>query len=559
MPKYLCPEPIPIKNREWPDRTIAKSPIWCSVDLRDGNQALPVPMTPQKKLSYFKALCRIGFKEIEVGFPSASQDDFDFVRELIDCGHVPDDVRISVLTQARKHLIDRTVESLKGVRKAIIHCYVATSDLHGRVVFGKSRDDVRKMAVDGTKMILDAAASAGFAGNIAYEFSPEEFTDSDPDFVVDVCNQVKQAWGKSEKRDFILNLPATVERRPPYQYADMIEYFKKHYAYCSETTVSLHAHNDQGCAVAATEMALLAGGERVEGTLFGHGERTGNVDLVTMALNLHSRGIATGLDFSDMSGIVRIVESASGILVHPRHPYAGELVFTAFSGSHQDAIRKGMQSKKKAQEIFHCAWKVPYLHVDPSDLGRRYERLIRINSQSGKGGAAYVLENEFGYLPPKNMHPDIGDAVQKLADDSQKEVSSFELLNVFKETFFNVKGPYLLDKFRISASGSTNNVVKMKLSLMINGKKGELDGEGNGPISAAVHALKHHKEVPDFVLEDFSEQALGVTADATAVAYVGIKIAGDSRLFYGAGENPNIEHAAIHAVFSALNRAAKRE
>lgn len=556
LPKYLYPEPIQIKNRKWPDKKILAPPIWCSVDLRDGNQALPVPMNPQKKLSYFKMLCRIGFKEIEVGFPSASQDDYNFVRELIEGNYVPDDIRISVLTQARKHLIEKTVESLKGVKNAIIHCYVAASDLHGRIVFGKTRDDVMKMAIDGTKMISDSVRNAGLEKKIAYEFSPEEFTDSDLNFIIELCCAVKKTWGKSAKNDFILNLPATVERRPPYQYADMIEYFISKYPYGAETTISIHAHNDQGCAVAATEMALLAGGERVEGTLFGHGERTGNVDIVTLAMNLYSRGISTGLDFSDMNSIVRIVESASGISVHPRHPYAGELVFTAFSGSHQDAIRKGMSAKKKAQELFHCAWKVPYLHIDPSDIGRKYERLIRINSQSGKGGAVYVLENEFGYLPPKNMHPEIGEVVQRLADRTQKEVSAAELLSVFKETFFNVKGPYQLEQFRIVSSNKNQEHIKAKLSVSVNGRKIEIEGQGNGPVSAAVHALKSIKDMPEFILEDFSEQALGITADATAVAYVGLKFTNSIKVYYGAGEHSNIEHAAILAIFSALNRAA---
>ncbi len=558
IPKYLYPEAVPLKNRKWPDRKITKAPAWCSVDLRDGNQALPVPMNPQKKLNYFKMLCRIGFKEIEVGFPSASLDDFNFVRELIQCGYIPGDVRISVLTQARKHLIDKTVESLSGVREGILHCYLATSDLHGGIVFGKTRRDVLKMAVDGTKLAVDSIGNAGMTGKIAYEFSPEEFTDSDIDYVIDLCEAVKEAWGKSTKHSFILNLPATVERRPPYQYADLIEYFCGKYKYLSETTISLHTHNDQGCAVAATEMAILAGGERVEGTLFGHGERTGNVDIVTIAVNLQSRGIAPGLDMSDLKSIVRIVEAASGIQVHPRHPYAGELVFTAFSGSHQDAIRKGISSLKKAQDSFHCGWKVPYLHIDPSDLGRKYERLIRINSQSGKGGAAYVLENEFGYLPPKNMHPEIGDAVQQFADKTHKEVSSMELLTVFKETFFNAKGPYRLDKFRIVASEKSPDKIRAKLTVAINGRKCELEGEGNGPVSAAVHALKSQKDMIDFVLEDFSEQALGITADATAVAYVAIRRpANGKRSFYGAGEHSNIEHAAILAVFSAINRSSQ--
>ena len=352
MMKYPIPEKIPVQNREWLNRELTKAPIWCSVDLRDGNQALPMPMNPEKKLEYFQLLCAIGFKEIEVSFPSASQDDFDFVRNLIEKKLIPSDVRISVLTQAREPLIRRTVESLIGVDRAILHLYVATSDLHERIVFGKTHEETLNMAVEGTKLVRRFLKEYGLEGKIAYEFSPEEFTDSDIDFVLDLCIAVKEAWGKSTKRDFILNLPATVERRPPWHYADMIAYFIRNYPWMDETTISVHSHNDQGCAVAATEMTLLAGAERVEGTLFGHGERTGNVDLVTLALNLKSLGIDPKLDFSNLPKIAKAVEEASGIEVHQRHPYAGQLAFTAFSGSHQDAIRKGFERRKESQELF---------------------------------------------------------------------------------------------------------------------------------------------------------------------------------------------------------------
>ena len=556
-PKYEYPRSVPVKSRKWPDSQLKKAPIWCSVDLRDGNQALPVPMTPEKKHRYFKMLADIGFKEIEVGFPSASQDDFDFTRKLIQENLIPKGVRISVLTQARKNLIDRTVESLAGVKDAIIHCYVATSDLHGNIVFDKTREDVKKMSVEGTRMIVKAIEKAGLK-NIAYEFSPEEFTDTDIDFAVEICEAVKEAWGKCEKHNFILNLPATVERRPPYQYADMIEYFIGKYKYMKETTVSVHAHNDQGCAVAATEMSLLAGADRVEGTLFGHGERTGNVDIVTLALNIHSRGIKTGLDFSDMNMIVKTVEGASGLPVHQRHPYAGELVFTAFSGSHQDAIRKGLSagSRKKAEEIFHLAWKVPYLHIDPADIGRKYERLIRINSQSGKGGVVFILEQDFGYRPPKEMHPEIGAAVQAYADKKKKEITSDELNEIFKKSFIDVKGPYALDDFHIVSELNRGETVCANISVTINGSKRELTGEGNGPVSAAVKALKTQKDVIEFIINDFSEQSMGQSADATAVAYVSVKRGSDGKIFYGVGIHSNIEQAALRAVFSALNRAA---
>jgi len=554
-PKYRCPEKIALKNRKWPDKVLSSAPVWCSVDLRDGNQSLPIPMGPQQKLEYFRLLTRIGFKEIEVGFPSASQDDFNFVRELIEGNHIPDDVRISVLTQSRKHLIERTIESLEGVKQAILHCYLATSDLHGQIVFGKNRDEVKKMSFDATKIISKSIANAGMSGSIAYEFSPEEFTDSDIDYVIDICTGIKEIWGKSTKRDLIFNLPATVERRPPYQYADMIEYFCTKYPYLSETSVSLHAHNDQGCAVAATEMALMAGADRVEGTIFGHGERTGNLDICIFALNLYSRGIETGLDFSNMPEIVDLIERVSGIPVHPRHPYAGQLVFTAFSGSHQDAIRKGMESKEKASKLFKQGWKVPYLHIDPADIGRSYEKLIRINSQSGKGGAAYVLEHDFGIYPPKGMHPEIGSIVQAVADEKGTEINSAELLEIFRNNFINAQGPYSLVKFSRVAEDSDNETVTVKLSVKMEDKLLELKGKGNGPISAVVQAIHKSRSFIEFILDDFSEQTLGHSADAKAMAYVGIRRTSDNRMFYGAGEHSNIDMAAILAVFAALNRA----
>ena len=552
--KYNYPEAIQIKHRQWPDQKTEKAPIWTSVDLRDGNQALPIPMNPQKKLEYFKLLVKIGFKEIEVGFPSASQDDFDFVRQLIEENLIPDDVKISVLTQARSNLIDRTVESLKGAKQAIVHCYVATSDLHGRFVFGLDHNAVKQMAVAGTQMIVDAIACAEMTGKIGYEFSPEEFTDSDIDFVIEVCEAVKETWGESKKEDFMLNLPATVERRPAYQYADMIEYFCSNYKYRAETTISLHAHNDQGCAVAATEMALLAGADRVEGTLFGHGERTGNLDVATLALNLMARGIDPCLDFSDMSKIVRVVEDASGIEVHPRHPYAGQLVFTAFSGSHQDAIRKGMDIKTEIANHFACGWKIPYLHIDPADIGRSYEKLIRINSQSGKGGIAFLLENEFGIYPPKAMHPEIGKVVQQTVDASGDEIDSNDLRRIFEDNFVNISGKYCLVKYwRMEASRP--DLVAIKVTTQISGEDIILEGEGNGPISAVVHALKSCDKVIDFVLDDFSERSLGRSADAAAMAFVGIRLDEKGCMIYGAGEDSNIDRAAINALFSALNRA----
>ncbi len=554
--KYVPAKPIELKNRQWPSRVIEKAPIWTSVDLRDGNQSLPIPMNPEKKLQYFRMLVDIGFKEIEVGFPSASQDDFDFVRTLIENDLIPDDVCISVLTQARKHLIARTIESLKGAKQAIVHCYVATSDLHGRFVFGMDHAKVLQMAIDGTQMVKDAIAEAKLDFPIRYEFSPEEFTDSDPDFVVELCSRVKECWGEvGDKRDFILNLPATVERRPPNHYADMIEYFINNYPYMDQTTVSLHAHNDQGCAIAATEMALLAGADRVEGTIFGHGERTGNLDIMVLAMNLYSRGIDTGLDFSNLERIVKIVENCSGIDVHPRHPYAGQLVFTAFSGSHQDAIRKGMDRRSDISGYFEQGWKMPYLHIDPADVGREYEKLIRINSQSGKGGIVFVLEKDFGIFPPKSMHAEIGKVIQRYMDEKGGEIDSKELYDVFFKNFVNTEGKYAYHDYSRDILKNSGDLIGVSFKWVNNGVERQLKGVGNGPISAVVNALKTDEKLFDFSLEDFSERSMGSDADAKAIAFVGIRIADSGKMIYGVGVHSNIDRAAIAALISALNRS----
>jgi 2-isopropylmalate synthase len=553
---YRYPDPIPLKNRQWPNNMIKKAPIWCSVDLRDGNQALPIPMNPAQKKEYFQMLTKAGFKEIEVSFPSASQDDFDFVRILIEEKLIPKDVKISVLTQARKHLIDKTIEALTGIEKGILHLYVAASDLHSQIVFNKTRKEVIQMAVDGTIMVVDALEKAGLRNKISYEFSPEEFTDCDLDYIIKMCERVKEAWQPKYKGDFIVNLPATVERRPPNHYADMVEYFCKNYKYRNETIISLHAHNDQGCAVAATELALLSGADRVEGTLFGHGERTGNVDIISSALNLQSRGINTGLNFSSLTKIKETVENISKINVHPRHPYAGELVFTAFSGSHQNAIRKGMLLKNKASEIFKTKWKVPYLHIDPSDAGKKYESLIRINSQSGKGGAAYVMEKDYGLRLPKVMHPELGALIQKIADKSGNEISSEEIYNLFNSNFVNIEKPY---KF-ISAERLHNkelDKVSVKTIFKIDRELKNIDGTGNGPISAVVTALRKSNIFTEYLIEDYQEQSLGQGADATAIAFVRIKKKAGSKIVFGAGQHSNIDWAAIKALFSAINRIEK--
>ena len=471
---------------------------------------------------------------------------------------IPDDVKISVLTQARKHLIDKTAEALRGVKAGIIHCYVAASDLHGRFVFNMDHEKVRNMAIEGTKMVMAAIECNGLTGKVGYEFSPEEFTDSDIEFVIDMCKALKEVWGPSKKEDFILNLPATVERRPPYHYADMIEYFCRKYPYLDETTISIHAHNDQGCAVAASEMAIMAGAERVEGTIFGHGERTGNLDISTLALNLFSRGVDPELDFSNMEHVVDVVESASGIDVHPRHPYAGRLVFTAFSGSHQDAIRKGIERRNEISEYFQQGWKIPYLHIDPADLGRAYEKLIRINSQSGKGGVVYVLEHDFGIYPPKQMHPEIGSAVQAYADAKGDEINVNEVFQVFEDRFVNIKGRYKLESFKRNFDVDVgDDGICMIVNITIDDEPYCLHGCGNGPISALVHALRESEEVINFKLDDFSEKTLGHDADAAAIAFIGVRL-DDGSMVYGAGRDSNIDRAAAYALFSALNRADRK-
>jgi len=503
-------------------------------------------------------LCEIGFKEIEVGFPSASQDDFDFVRQLIEGGHIPADVKISVLTQAREHLIKRTVESLAGVKQAIIHCYVATSDLHGRFVFNSDHQQVLDMAIAGTRMVRDYVDAAGMTDVIAYEFSPEEFTDSDLDFVIEVCKKVKETWGKSAKPDFILNLPATVERRPPNQYADMIEYFIGNYPYMDESTISIHAHNDQGCAVAASELALLAGAERAEGTIFGHGERTGNLDILVLAMNLYSRGIETGLDFSNLPKIVDIVEHASGIDVHCRHPYAGKLVFTAFSGSHQDAIRKGMDRRKEIGNYFGQGWKIPYLHIDPRDVGRNYEQLIRINSQSGKGGVAYVLEKEFGIFAPKAMHPAIGAAVQKVTDKLGGEITAQTVRDIFEDNFVNLNTPYHISEYSRITQNIAEGQVEVQFKLRCGDAEEVITASGNGILSAVTSGLQNCSLVPGFTLVDYSEHTMGKDKNATALAFVGIRLQDGKKLVYGAGSHPDIARTAVAALVSAINCAVRK-
>ncbi len=553
-PKYKVPESIDLPARLWPSQTLSVSPAWCSVDLRDGNQALPNPMDPDQKMEYFQLLCEIGFKEIEVGFPSASQDDFDFFRNLIENDHIPEDTFIMGLTQCRPHLIERTFEAFKGVKQGIVHAYIASSDLHMKQVFGMDRAGTLKAAVEATRQISELADTMPNS-DIRYEFSPEEFTDTDPSFCLELCQAVFEAWGKATpEKPMILNLPATVERRPPNHYADMIEWFCANFPQRDCVKISLHSHNDQGMAVAATELALMAGADRVEGTLFGHGERTGNVDLVTVASNLFSRGIETGLDFSDLGRVAETVERLTSMPIYYRQPYAGEYAFTAFSGSHQDAINKGMHRLDKAGELFGMKWKVPYLHVDPSDLGRSFERMIRINSQSGKGGIAWVLEQEYGIEVPKAMQPQLREEVQAYSDEAAREITAEEVHTIFQEKFVNPAGPFELIAYWPRPDDQDPTFIHGEVKMRIHGEETTVTADGNGPVSAFVNAVQKGVGI-DFGVDNYHEQAVGKGADAQALAYVPLKLK-DNGIVFGVGSDSNIDQAAVKAIIAGLNRIA---
>jgi 2-isopropylmalate synthase len=552
--KYSIPSAIDIPDRRWPGRTLTEAPAWCSVDLRDGNQALPNPLAPDEKLEYFRLLCEIGFKDIEVAFPSASQVDFDFTRRLIEGGHIPDDVYIMGLSQCRGHLIDRTVEAMRGIPRGIVHLYIATSQLHMEQVFGLTASQTIDKAVESVAQVRDLAATMGDS-DIRLEFSPEEFTDTDLPFALDICNAVFETWGQaSEERPLIFNLPATVERRPPNQYADMIEWFNRRFTPREKIVISLHSHNDQGMAVASTELALLAGAQRVEGTLFGHGERTGNVDITVLANNLRSRGVDPGLDFSNLPRVAGTVERLTGMKVYYRQPYAGEYVFTAFSGSHQDAIRKGLRKHSEARAA-GGGWKIPYLHIDPADVGRKFERLIRINTQSGKGGAAWVLEQDYGLQPPREMHPEIGRAVQAYSDKVGREVTGEEVHQVFMDEFVSPPGPYELIGYWPRPDDADPTQIHGLVRIRIDGEVREVVADGNGPISAFVAGMRK-LGAARFSIEDYDEQAIGKGAEATAVAYVPMRLEADGVL-YGVGFDTNIDQAAVRAIVAGLNRIAR--
>lgn len=548
---YARPNDIEKHDRKWPDQQITRSPIWNAVDLRDGNQALADPMNPKQKREYFRLLCDMGFKEIEVGFPSASADDFNFCRELIEQEMIPDDVTISVLTQARPHLIEKTIESLRGVRRGIVHFYIATSELHYRFVFNLERQQLIDTARQATQQIRDGAATLE-GSDIRLEFSPEEFTDTDLDLAVEICEAVVDTWDPADGEQVILNLPATVERRMPNEYADMIEAFRERLQAPEKSCISVHVHNDMGMGVASTMQSLMAGADRVEGTLFGHGERTGNVDLVTVALNLQYLGIDTGLDFSKLDEIRQTVERVTSMPVHARHPYAGELVFTAFSGSHQDAIHKGLARRDELVDHFG-AWKVPYLHLDPGTLGRRFERFIRINSQSGKGGIAHVLERDHRVKMPRWVQIEFAKHVQQVADSSSRELTSEELWKLFQEAYVRPDEPIKLLNYWPRPSDEDPQIIEGELHVIYHGERHELSDTGNGPVSAFVHAVRRLIAVPEFNLVDYEEETRGRSADAEAVCFVRLQVKREEASQIGVGFGSNIDQAAVRAVLSGLN------
>jgi 2-isopropylmalate synthase len=541
--KYRAFGPIDIVDRTWPNRVIASPPAWCSVDLRDGNQALIEPMDAARKRRMFDMLVKIGFKEIEVGFPAASQTDFDFVREIIEQGLVPEDVTIQVLTQARPELIARTYESVRGAHRAIVHVYNSTSAAQRRVVFRTDRAGIIDIAVRGATVVREHAERQGGTDWI-FEYSPESFTATELDFAVEICDAVNAVWEPTPRHKSILNLPATVEMATPNIYADQIEWFLRHIKHRDSIVLSVHPHNDRGSAVAAAELALMAGAERVEGTLFGNGERTGNVDIVTLALNLYSQGIDPKLDFSNINEAARCTEACNQLPIHPRHPYVGDLVFTAFSGSHQDAIKKGLAARSDAD-----IWDVPYLPIDPSDLGRSYDSIIRVNSQSGKGGVAYLLERDFQLVLPRRLQIEFSQVVQSAADITGKELTSQEIWDLFSAEYLATRVPFVYRSHQLAASTDGADSERLTLQVENAGRVETWLGAGSGPIDAMVKAIA----LPFDVLS-YEEHSRGQGSAAKAVSYIEITTR-SRRTLFGAGMHPNIITASLLALLSAVNRA----
>ncbi|MBF0287642.1 MAG: 2-isopropylmalate synthase [SAR324 cluster bacterium] len=546
---------VELSNRQWPSNIIDLAPIWCSVDLRDGNQALSNPMTIEQKLEIFNLLVALGFKEIEIGFPAAADVEFAFLRKLVEDHLIPEDVTIQVLTQTRAHLIEKTFEAIQGVPRAIVHLYNSTSTVQRRVVFDSNRKGIIGIAVEGAEL-AHACAKSLQGTKIMFQYSPESFTGTELDFAVEICEAVMGVWQPTSDEPVILNLPATVEMSTPNIFADQIEWFGKHLQNREAVILSVHTHNDRGTGVAASELALMAGAQRVEGTLFGNGERTGNLDIVTMALNMFSQGVDPKLDFSDIQKIVAVYEQCTGMFVHPRHPYAGDLVYTAFSGSHQDAIRKGMLAHKKQEST---NWEVPYLPINPQDVGRTYESIIRINSQSGKGGVAYVMEQEFGYQLPKAMHSEFAEVIQHVSEKTGEEVSSSVIARCFHEEYLLLNQPMVLNNCQIhTTSSNTDSLVTTKVCALIQVDHQEQSfiGTGNGPIDAFCNAIRKNQDI-DFKLVSYHEHALEEGSSAHAVAYV--QIESGEKKYFGVGKDTNISLASIKSVLSAVNRAFAAE
>ena len=546
---------ISLPDREWPNKEITKAPIWCSVDLRDGNQALIEPMVVEEKIEFFNLLVKLGFKEIEIGFPSASQIEYDFLRQLVDRKLIPDDVTVQVLVQCREHLIERTFESLQGVKRAVVHIYNSTSTLQRDVVFGKSKEEIKQIAIEGTRMVKKYVEN--FPGEIILEYSPESFTGTELEYALEVCSAVQDEWKPTKENKIIFNLPATVEMNTPNVYADQIEWMDKHFKDRENIILSVHPHNDRGTGVAASELALLAGADRVEGTLFGNGERTGNVDILNIAYNMFSQGINPMLNIENVNEIIEVYERCCKMPIGDRHPYAGKLVFTAFSGSHQDAINKGITAMHNRG---NKTWEVPYLPIDPADVGRDYEPIVRINSQSGKGGVAFVMDTYFGYKLPKGMHKEFADIIQVIAE-AHGEVAPDTIMEKFCEEYLTYKTPneypFTFTSSRFSdvddtPCGDTNVVLNFKYE----NKEILVESTGNGPIDAVKNAL-HNETGVDFKILDYSEHALGEGSNAKAAAYVSILDLKTGKATYGVGQSTNITRASIRAVFSALNRLAR--
>ena len=545
--KYSAFKPIDLKNRNWPNKLIEKAPIWCSVDLRDGNQALIEPMGAERKNRMFDLLCKLGFKQIEVGFPSASKTDFDFVRDLIENKKIPSDVNIQVLTQAREELIINTFDSLKGASKAIVHFYNSTSTLQRRVVFDQDKDGIKKIATDAAELIK-RLATENTSTEWTFEYSPESFTGTELEYAREVCDEVVEILKPVSKNKIIINLPATVEMSTPNIYGDQIEWMNNNLKNRKDICLSLHPHNDRGTAVAASEFGLMAGADRVEGTLFGNGERTGNVDIVTIALNMLTQGIEPELDFSNINSVMREVEYCNQLPVHPRHPYAGDLVFTAFSGSHQDAIKKGFQAIKKSNDP---KWEVPYLPIDPADLGRNYEAVVRINSQSGKGGVAFLLEKDHGVSLPRRLQISLSQKIQKLADESGKEISSSEIWDIFEKSYLKPVNNFSYIKH---ASSSKQEMHSLELTMNMNDRETIIQGSGNGPIDSFINGLSNEVGV-NIKVADYHQSAISSGSGAKAAAYIELENNGET--FWGVGIHPNTTRASFDAIIVGLSKLLK--